>query len=48
MIQMPSDTYLILWYDAKMKNYVNLIKYLQAKKIVSARISSYLVVDKPE
>ena len=31
-----------------MKNYVSLLKYLQQKKIVSARIASYLIVDKQE
>lgn len=40
--------YAILWYDAKMQNYLNLLKYLNKRKIVQAKVKAYLVVDKEE
>ena len=43
-----NNQYTILWYDSKMKNYIGLLEYLAKKKLVSARIKSYLVVDKLE
>lgn len=42
------DNYTILWYDARMKNYVNLLKELPKKRIATTRIVPVLVVDKLE
>ena len=43
-----SQQYTILWYDAKMKNYINLLEFLNKKRLSQARIKAYLVVDKTE
>ena len=40
------NNYTILWYDARMKNYIDLIKKLPKKKIATHRIKPVLVVDK--
>lgn len=40
--------YVIFWYDAKMKNYLDFLEYLQEKKFIQAEIDAYLVVDKKE
>ncbi len=40
--------YYVLWYDAKMKNYLLFIEYLHKKKFIQARVIPILVVDKPE
>ena len=48
MIQLPLGTYLILWYDAKMVNYINLIKFIEARKLATVRIAPYLLVDKQD
>ena len=38
----------MLWYDAKMKNYLLFIEYLHKKKFIQAKVNTILVVDKPE
>ena len=43
-----NNEYFVLWYDAKMKNYISFMEYLFKKRIVSAKISPILVVDKEE
>ena len=43
--------YVIFWYDAKMKNYLSLLEYMQKRgRSVSSQhqVTSYLVVDKAE
>lgn len=40
--------YVVLWYDAKMVNYLNLIKDLKNKKLATDRVLPILVVDNPE
>lgn len=40
------NQYTVLWYDAKMVNYLNLLKFLIERKIVQAKVVSYLVVDR--
>ena len=40
--------YVVLWYDAKMKNYLLFIEYLHKKKFIQAKVSTILVVDKQE
>ena len=40
------NEYFVLWYDAKMKNYISFIEYLNKKKIVAAQITPILIVDK--
>ncbi len=40
--------YYVLWYDAKMKNYLLFIEYLHKKKFIQARVVPLLLVDKPE
>lgn len=40
--------YTVLWYDAKMKNYLLFIEYLHKKKFIQAKVNTILVVDKPE
>jgi hypothetical protein len=32
------NSYVILWYDAKMQNYSNLNEFLQKRKLVQAKI----------
>ena len=43
-----AGAYSILWYDAKMINFLNLVEYLNEKRISNARINCFLVVDTPE
>jgi len=38
----------VLWYDAKMKNYLMFIEYLHKKKFIQAKVSPTLIVDKAE
>ena len=38
----------MFWYDAKMKNYLQFLEYLQKKKFIQANIDAYLIVDKKE
>ena len=40
--------YFVLWYDAKMKNYLLFIEFLHKKKFIQARVNPVLVVDKLE
>lgn len=40
------NNYTILWYDARMKNYVDLLKELPKKRIATQRIKVVLIVDK--
>eukprot|EP00347_Sterkiella_histriomuscorum_P008809 403343668 len=40
--------YTVFWYDAKMKNYLTFLEYLQKKKFIQANIDAYLIVDKKE
>ena len=40
--------YLILWYDAKMINYTNLLSSLEKRRINQAKIVPMLVVDRPD
>lgn len=40
------DNYTILWYDARMKNYIDLIKELPKKRLATNRVRAFLVVDK--
>ncbi len=40
--------YYVLWYDAKMKNYLLFLEHLHKKKFIQAKVSAILVVDKPE
>jgi hypothetical protein len=40
--------YTVLWYDAKMKNYLLFIEFLHKKKFIQAKVNTILVVDKPE
>jgi len=42
------DNYTILWYDSKMKNYVDLVRELPKKKWSTSRVKPILVVDKLE
>lgn len=39
---------MVLWYDAKMKNYLLFIEYLHKKKFIQAEVSAIIVVDKQE
>jgi hypothetical protein len=39
--------YVVLWYDAKMKNYLLFIEHLHKKKFIQAKVTPILVVDKP-
>lgn len=39
---------MILWYDAKMKNYLSLLAYVNKKRLSQANLQSFLVVDRPE
>lgn len=43
-----ADQYTILWYDDRMKNYTNLLEFLNNKRLVSAKIKTYLIVNKEE
>ena len=38
----------MFWYDAKMKNYLNFVQYILAKRYVHAKITVILIVDKKE
>ena len=38
----------MLWYDAKMKNYLLFIEFLHKKKFIQAKVNPLLVVDKLE
>ncbi len=38
----------MLWYDAKMKNYLLFIEHLHKKKFIQAKASPVLIVDKPQ
>ena len=38
----------MLWYDAKMKNYLLFVEYLHKKKFIHASVSPILVVDRVE
>ncbi len=38
----------MLWYDAKMKNYLLFVEYLHKKKFIQAKVNPMLIVDKPE
>lgn len=40
--------YIIFWYDAKMKNYLNLLEFLNNRRLVQAKVTAILVVDKRE
>lgn len=40
--------YYVLWYDPKMKNYLLFLEYLRKKRMIQAKITSILVVDKYE
>jgi hypothetical protein len=40
--------YYVLWYDAKMKNYLLFVEYLHKKKFIQAKVSPVLIVDKPQ
>ena len=42
------NNYVLLWYDARVKNYFNLTRNLTSKKISTTRILPILVVEKPE
>lgn len=45
-ITYTGEYYTILWYDARMKNYIDLLKALPNKNIATKRIKAILVVDK--
>lgn len=38
----------MFWYDAKMKNYLTFVEYLQNKKFIQAKVDAILIVDKAE
>jgi hypothetical protein len=38
----------VFWYDAKMKNYLKFLEYLQVKKFIQANVQCFLLVDKKE
>lgn len=40
--------YYVLWYDAKMKNYLLFVEYLHKKKFTQASVCPILVVDRAE
>ncbi|CAI2366906.1 unnamed protein product [Moneuplotes crassus] len=42
------DNYTILWYDARMKNYIDLVQQLPKKRIATKRIKAVLIVEKLE
>ena len=46
--QLNQRDYTVLWYDAKMKNYLLFIEYLHKKKFIQAKVNTILVVEKPE
>lgn len=46
--QTTKNEYYVLWYDAKMKNYLTFLEYVQKKNMVQAKINAILVVDKKE
>jgi hypothetical protein len=39
------QAYKVLWYDPKMKNYENLIKFITEKRVIRAAVYPLLVVD---
>ena len=43
-----AGAYSILWYDAKMQNFLNLLEYLNKKRLTNARVNCFLIVDRPE
>ena len=43
-----SNTYTVLWYDAKMKNYLMFLEYLHKKNFTIASVNAILIVDKQE
>jgi hypothetical protein len=43
-----ANEYYVLWYDAKMKNYLNFLQYVIEKKYTSLKITGILIVDKKE
>jgi hypothetical protein len=43
-----TSEYYVLWYDAKMKNYLMFLEYVQKKRMVHANIRGILIVDRPE
>ena len=45
---MKTGDYYVLWYDAKMKNYLLFIEHLHKKKFIQAKVNPILVVDKLE
>lgn len=47
-IRTNGKDYYVLWYDAKMKNYLLFLEYLHKKKFIQARVVPILLVDKPE
>ena len=42
------NEYYVMWYDAKMKNYLMFLEYLEKKKFALAKITTILIVDKQE
>jgi len=40
--------YVVLWYDAKLKNYLSFLEFIEKKKFIQAKIKVILVVDKEE
>ena len=40
--------YVIFWYDAKMKNYLNFLEFLALRKFIQAEVEAFLVVDKKD
>ena len=42
------NSYQVLWFDPKMKNYEMFVEHLIQKRLVHANIELVLVVDKPE
>ena len=45
---MNGRDYTVLWYDAKMKNYLLFIEYIHKKKFIQAKVNPILIVDKAE
>jgi hypothetical protein len=38
-------SYIVFWYDPKMKNYTNFIDYIFEKKFIQAKVKAILLVD---
>ena len=42
------NEYFVFWYDARMKNYLNILEYVMNRTFLTSKITIVLVVDKFE